>query len=460
MKTFSGGPRLNAGALLFFSATAAFSQEEPSPVRLSVSGEIELTFAWRDAAINEASLWAPGGLAAGSPLRESDTFVLPDLAVRLDAEGESWKAALEAGNFPLEFDSFDTRLQNDRLGESRALDIDLRQAWVEFFDTVRFGLQPFRWDPTGRGHALFLDPTGAESPWGELPDATVPPFPASGTSTVPQTRRDGLHPVGLTARWEDWRAFALLSGEGGPLSGDESVCGLAFAPRWGPFRIGAIATLFAGGSVFGGHDQEIGTAGLSLGFEEGGLFVTAEGYLQRGRAGRAGTQRLKARGAAGRLTGRYADGFWIQASFVWVGGDERGDDDKEGRFFSYEDNDATLIVEGNEFGLDVDSNYRSAQVSTGFEAEVLGLRLQPRALAAIFAFNEAVPLPPDPPFAISGRADDLGTEVDVGLDVPWSARVTLTAGAAFLIGAEALEEFTARRLNRADLFTLGIRARF
>lgn len=444
----------------------AWGQEDPPPVRLSVSGEIELTYAWRDKAINESALWTPGGLAAASPLRKDDTFVLPNLALRFDAEAASWKAAVEIGNTPLEFDTFDPRLQNDRLGEARALEIDLRQAWVEMLDAARFGLQPFRWDPAGRGHALFLDPTGAESPWGELPDATVPPFPASGTSTVPQTRRDGLHPVGVTARLDAWSGFALWAAEGGSAPADEMLAGVAFAPRLGAVRLGAILTLFSGGAAFGGHGQALGTAGLSASFEEGPFAAAAEGYLQRGAAGEldvdgdGDADDLRARAAAGRLTLRVAAGFWAQATLVWVSGDERGDDDEEGRFFSYEDNDATLIVEGNEFGLDVDSNYRSVQVSAGFEAELFGIRLQPRALAAFFAFNEPVPLRPDPPFGASGRSDDLGTELDVGLDVPWSSRVTFTAGAAFLFGAGALEEFTGGRLDRADLFTAGVRARF
>lgn len=460
MKTPTG-PRPLAGALFIFLSAAAGAQEE-EPVKLSLSGEIGMTWAWRDRRVNEAGLWTPGGLPAGSPLGEADTLVLPDLAVRLDIEGSFGRAALEGGNAPLDFDSFDTRLQDARLGESGALEIVLRQAWVEVFGGARLGVQPLRWDPAGRGEPLFLDPTGAESPWGELPDATVPPFPPLGTATVPQTRRDSMHPVGLTARIEDLSFFALVILEGGTAADDEVLAGAAWSPPLGPLRAGLIAALLAGGE----RAERVGTIGASLALESAPFSLWAEGYLQAGRAGRLDAdgdgdlEELRARGSAVRLAARYAEGIWVQLALLWLSGDEKGTDDEEGRFLSYENNDATLIVEGNEFGLDVDTNYRSVQLSAGFEAEALGLRFQPRALGAFFVFNEEVPLPPDPAFGVSGRSDDLGVEVDLGVDVPWSRHLTLSAAAGLLFGSGALEEFTAARDDRASLVTAGLRLRF
>ncbi len=477
MKTPTG-PRPWVGALFIFLAPAAGAQEEEEALKLAVSGRIEMTGAWRDRAVNEASLWTPGGLPPGSLLRRSDTLVLPDLAVRLDLEGPFGKAAFEAGNQPLEFDSADTRLQDARLGESGALEIVLRQAWVELFGAARFGLQPLRWDPAcpepgrgacpepsrgaGRGHPLFLDPTGAESPWGELPDATVPPFPAMGTNTVPQTRRDGLHPAGLTARLEDLTMFALVMVEGGSAAEDEGLAGAAWSPDLGAFRPGLIAAILTGG----GRARRVGTVGGALSWVSDPWTLSAEAYLQFGRTGRldadgdGGQESLLAEGSALRISARYAAGFQAEVMLVWVSGDEEGTDGREGRFLSYENNDATLIVEGNEFGLDIDTNYRSVQISAGFEAEALGLRLQPRLLAALFALNEKVPLPPDPAFGVSGRSDDLGLEVDLGLDIPWSESLVFSFAAGFLLGSGVLEEFTADGHDRTFLVTAGLRLRF
>jgi hypothetical protein len=135
-------------------------------------------------------------------------------------------------------------------------------------------------------------------------------------------------------------------------------------------------------------------------------------------------------------------------------------DDEEGRFLSYENNDAAIIVEGNEFGLDIDTNYRSMQFSGGFEVSLLEKSFHPRALVAFFSFLEAIPLPPDPVFGVAGRDDNLGTELDLAVDLPWSEGLTLSAGAAFLFGAEALREFTLEREEQASLFTLGVRVQF
>jgi hypothetical protein len=448
-----------AGALFIFLAGAARAQDavvSSDPARISVSGRIDLTAAWRGAALNEAAAWVPGG----SALRGGDTFVLPDLAVRFDLVAPGWRAAVEIGNTPLDFDSFDPRLQNARLGESASLEVDLRQAWVDLFEAARLGLQPLRWDPGGRGDPLFFDPAAAESPWGELPDATVPPFPALGTSTVPQTRRDVLHPLGLSVRLDAITVFALILAEGGPSSADEVAAGASVLFPLGPLQAGAIGVLLAGGD----GDRRVGTIGISLQLDAAPFSIGAEAYAQAGTAGRLDAdgdgdeEDLRARGGAFRVAARWSGPAWARIALAWVSGDDEGTDDREGRFLSYEDNDASMIVEGNEFGLDVDSNYRTIQVSAGFETEVLGLRIQPRALIGLFALDEKVPLPPDP--LAGGRSNRLGTELDAGVDLPWSPQVLFYMGAAILLGSEVLETFTAERDDSTFLATAGLRLRF
>lgn len=427
---------------VFILALVAAAQE------VTVSGEVGMTWASRDRVLNEASLWTPGGGA----LRESDTFVLPRLSVRFDVESRPLRAAVEIGNPVLDFDSADPRLQDDRLGEADALRFRLRQGWIELFDLVRAGAQDFSWDPTGLGQILFLAPSGAESPWGELPDSTVPPFPASGTNTVPQTRRDTQHPVGVTARVEEVTLFALLMREGGPVSADEGLWGVAAARAFEPVRVGAVLALLTGGE----REQAVWTGGVAVSLDWAPFTFAGEAYRQLGRAGDG----LRASGSAVRALARYAGGFWLQGAFVWISGDRRGDDGREGRFLSYEDNDATLIVEGNEFGLDVDSNYWSAQLSAGFGLELGEPKLRPHLTAAFFRLLEAIPLPPDPLPGVGGRSRELGVELDGGVEVDWSSHLTFTAGAAYLLGAKALEEFTFSRSSRTLLFTLGFRLTF
>ena len=146
--------------------------------------------------------------------------------------------------------------------------------------------------------------------------------------------------------------------------------------------------------------------------------------------------------------------------FVRARGDRRGDDRREGAFLSYEDNNSTLIVEGNEFGFNIDMNYWSGQLSAGTSVDLWGKPLRPRATAAFFRFLQAVPLPPDPPPGVGGRSRALGTEIDAGIDLEWSAHLSFSATAGVLLGATALEGFTLSRDNRATLLTAGFRFTF
>jgi len=433
----------------------ALAQDDPGQVWITLTGRMDLTYAHRDRRLNEASLWTPGGLAAGSPLRESDSFVLPDVALRVDIDSAAGPAAIEIGNLPLHFTSSDPRLQQDRLGEASAVKIDLLQAWIEPVEGLRIGLQDFSWDPIGRGQPLFLAPSASESPWGELPDSTVPPFPASGTNTVPQTRRDRLRPVGISARIDDLNLtlFGLVLSEGGSPRFDESLGGAIYEAALGSARLGGVLAFLAGDSLLRDHDRQVWTAGLTASFASGSFFAGAEGYLQRGDAG----ARSRAEGNACRMILRYAEGIQLQATATRVSGDRRGDDRKEGRFLSYEDNDATLLVEGNEFGLDIDTNYETLQLSVGVP---VGATLHARVLAAWFRFLEAVPLPPDPPFGVSARSRTLGTEIDATLEAAVNRQLSVGVAGAWLFGADALQNFTATRASQTWLATAGIRLRF
>lgn len=429
--------------MLLLLAASLLAQDDPGQVWIRLSGRMDLTYARRDRRIDEASLWTPGGV----PFRDADGFFLPDAALRLDVESPAGLAVVEVGNLPLHFTSADPRLQHDRLGGSPAVRINLLQAWVEPIPELRLGLQDFDWDPVGRGHPLFLAPSRSESPWGELPDSTVPPFPASGTNTVPQTRRDRLRPVGVTARIDsvDLTLFTLLIAEGGAPHADETVSGAIYQGSAGDVRWGAVV---AYGTA--DEDQRVWTAGLTASVTSGSVFVGGEGYAQRG----------DAEGTAFRLMARYADGVRIQATATRISGDRRGDDRREGRFLSYEDNDATLVVEGNEFGFDIDTNYETVQLSLGIPFEVDGVTLHPQLLGALFRFLEAVPLPPDPPPGVSGRSRTLGVEVDASVEAALSSQFTLTVGAGMLFGADVLEHFTTRREDFAWLLTAGFRLRW
>lgn len=464
-------------------ALAQKADPRPDPVRITVSGRIEMDGVVRDGAINETSMWTPGGLASSSDLRATDGFIAPLLTLRLDVElAPQIAAVVEAGNLRLNFDSFDPRLQTQRFGDDD-LRVFARQAFVrvrawpvEALDWT-IGMQEFRRDPAGWGHPLFLT-SAAESPWGELPDSVVPPFPAAGTNTVPQTRRDELQPAGLSAafvrdrfRASIWLFPAMV--EGGAWTDDEALYGLDasmdFPVGSGTITAGASLAFMLGGADLpdGGSQEEAawtlgGWARAEIGVFDG--FV--EAYRQFGSAGRIGDETLRAGGYAFRIGARVRFEAswkpWLSAEFLWVSGDEDGLDSKEGRFLSYEDNDATPIVEANEFGLDVDNNYRALRGAAGLSFRPIA-KLPPweaRTMLSWFTTVEKIPLGPDPPFGVSGTSDRLGVEWDLGLRIPWSKSLAFDLGASFLFGSDVMREFTKEGDRSAYLATFGARLQF
>ncbi len=466
------------------TAHAQKVESRSDPVRVTVSGRVEFDAVIRDGHINETSFWIPGGLLSSSQLDNTDTLISPLLRLRFDLDvSKHLTALLEIGNLRLNFDSSDTRLQNQRLGDDDIL-VHAVQAWVrlrgwplEGLDAT-LGMMEFSRDPAGWGHPLFLS-SQAESPWGELPDSTVPPFPARSTNTVPQTRRDELLPAGGTITYAKDRFRASLwifpaMVEGGALTDDESLYGLDAALDFADtVTVGAIFALLQGGTDLpdsGSQEQFVFTAGLWARAEFGIFEGFLEAYRQFGTAGfvdvdgDGSRETLRAKGFAVRLGGRLrfeADSHpWIAAEFLWVSGDESALDSEEGRFLSYENNDATPIVEANEFGLDVDNNYLALRGTGGLTVRVSSKTVELRTALTWFRLLERVPLEPDPPFGVSGTGDRLGVEWDLGLLIPWTKSLTFDAGAGFLFGSDVMARFTSGGDRTAYLISFGTRLKF
>jgi hypothetical protein len=192
--------------------------------------------------------------------------------LRFDADFSPRVAAvLDLGNRRIDFDSPDPRLQNERVADDR-ISFLVRQAYVALRPweslEVDVGFAEFSHDPSGWGEPLFLS-SNSESPWGELPDSTTPPFPAFSTNTVPQTRRDELQPAGLSAIFARGRFHAALRVlpaviERGATVNDEALYELDASMDFGKITVGAIGALLVGGTDFLGfsaQDQEVWTVG-------------------------------------------------------------------------------------------------------------------------------------------------------------------------------------------------------
>jgi len=442
-------------------------QQTDTPVVVTVSGELKVDYLVRGGTLNEASHWIIGGLPAGSPFNDGDTGTVGkfslDLSLRM---GEDWDARILLANQRVNFDTFTVPEQTKFLAKEPT-DLLVEKAWLRRSWSLvpgieeTLGVQNFAPQPAG-SPSIFLDLGHAESPWGELPDSTAPPFPTSGTNTLPQTRRDELQPVGAVFAGYyaqlDWALFLFPAVvEGGKPSDDEAVYGFHVSVPVGKTgsRVEGIATAFAGDAT----EQLLYTGGIGGMVIVGPLEAGAEGYVQFGEAGTD----LDAKGRALRARAQVSFGdLALEAGYVYLSGDEDGLDDEESRFFSYENNDEFLILESNEFGLDLDNNLRSWRVAV--EGPVLDVGAAGALEAGLriggFRFDREVPLPPDPVLGTPAREDSLGIETNLTLRLPLSGAVSLDASFAFLFGAKALEIFTRREEDSTLAGTVGFRARF
>jgi hypothetical protein len=232
-----------------------------------------------------------------------------------------------------------------------------------------------------------------------------------------------------------------------------------------------ITTLMAGGAELAGsgpHGQQIYTVGGGGVWlpEWGPLEFGGEAYLQFGDAGKVAGETLDAVGWAIRARAKWhlAEKVWFEAGYVFLSGDDNGLDDEEGRFFSYENNDEFLIIESNEFGLDIDNNLQSWRTALGFPMVDAEGDDFPPLMAVLrvggFRFVEKVPLSPDPFAGTVRRSDNLGFEVDLTLRLPISRQIWLDATGAVLFGADALESFTLHGEDHAEAMTFGVHLQF
>lgn len=413
--------------------------------------------------------------------------------------------------------------------------VDINQLWSDKI-SFRIGRQDVVVDLRGAdrsGGAFFADLSEAESAWhgvnlsGFLPSGAG----VSTSKSRPVTFRDTMEPVGARFRFEsiaedsiDFKVWLL------PVVGNEDVGGEApdedeamymanldwYLPDIGEdSKLMVLVAWMQGGDagVNGlngtGRDMDVITFGLGIdvrGIGDPGLELFGEVYFQTGSAGRtaalafpgadgvagtaddiavAGNQKLDANGIAFNLGIRYealdTRGHpWFEVGYTYVRGDDRtgtGDGDYEG-FISYENVDDFAIVEGNELGLDIDTNYEAIKVKGGlrfssehgqdnihldlkvgffsFDQEIAGARILGGGVAGVAGGVGALGgtvLVPD-------NEDDLGMEVDGKLTYHFNDQLSFHLLLAFLAGADALEGFTADTDDNAWLMNVGMNLRF
>ena len=415
--------------------------------------------------------------------------------------------------------------------------VDINQLWDDHV-SFRIGRQDVIVDMRGAdrsGGAFFADLSEAESAWHGINLAGFTPSGAgvSVTRGRPVTFRDTMEPVGVRFRYEsiaedsiDFKVWLL------PVVGNEDIGGEApdedeamymanldwYLPDIGEdSKLMVLVAWMQGGDggagtsglTGTGRDMDVITFGLGIdvrGIGDPGLELFGELYFQTGSAGRtaalafpgvdgiagtaddiavAGGQKLDAGGMAFNVGLRYESletrGHpWFEVSYSFHRGDDKvgtGDGDYQG-FISYENVDDFAIVEGNDLGLDVDTNYSAIKVKGGlrFSSEHGQDNIHLDLKVGFFSFDEEINGAQATAGAVAGVAgavagaggavltpsfeDDLGMEVDAKLMYHFNDQLSFHILLAFLAGAEALEGFTADTDDNTWMMNVGMNLRF
>ena len=431
------------GAFLVLTGAPSQAQSEPksdspsrhaqrkNPIRsLTISGEILIPTIYRTDFFDDQFR---GSLSSNN----DDLYIDPVLKLHLDLDLEkNIRGRITLQNDRRAVNNLANTLQektaSQRGGEDN-LELEIEELYVQMdrFPSddswLRIGIQDFRYVLRyDSPDAFFIDISHAESPY-------------FGSVNLEAAGLRGR----TTTEWMDQvlalDVFGFTLIETGLNSSDESIFGinLDLSLSGPPKRDHLINFLLVG---MANDDQIIGTLGLGASiFLTPNLEIYGEGLGQLGTFFESGqsplnpldTQRHQAYG--GRLGFRYSWNQFIAKPFVecsvWV---LSGDDNEPGRsvnrdLVTYENVDETWVVEGDEYGLDLDSNYWATKFRVGFDlTEQLDEDVRVELGVAHF---EALDAP-------AGRSRHIGTEIDLGLTWDYSNSLQFRLGAGFLFGSQ------------------------
>jgi hypothetical protein len=428
-----------------------------------VSARAEPTVLFRDGVLLEFESGLNAGVAP-APGRPTAGAMLLRAQVRLEVEHGLWAGVLELESR--------TRGSGRLVGVGRDTGDDgeagLGQAFVRarLGDwTAYLGVRDLRAVTRFWGEPFFLDVTESEPAFARLID--------SGQALRNLVYRDATEPVGALIRYDPmgalrveafaYRVFDTLWGPAGA-GGDrisEDLFGVYIDLILHPEDLKGFVVLtdFRGGGdpsrpksfnrgVDSGSDVYTAGGGFDLFLGEDKLVeVFAEGYRQFGRLARGVDKDGYAVRVGVRAVIERVEHSWFGELSAWeVSGDADPFDDEDGTFQSYENEDALAILQSNNYGLDIDANYRGAALSAGARG-LCGFDIWIEAGTAAFVHrprNDA-----GARFAPRG----LGYEIDLEVRWPCAQGVQLSMTAALLFDSPAMDALAGRR--EAWLVALG-----
>ena len=143
---------------------------------------------------------------------------------------------------------------------------------------------------------------------------------------------------------------------------------------------------------------------------------------------------------------------WIQLEYWRISGDDKAAADGENHeFLSYENNDQFLIVEDNDFGMDIDANYSAWKATLG-----ASITDNISVMAEIGFFDLVNPSTFNGGTTLLSSGDNLGTELDLTATWNYSKSLTFETTVASLFGSDLVEEMSHEKTSSAQEFLASV----
>ncbi|MBI4244049.1 MAG: hypothetical protein HY606_08170 [Planctomycetes bacterium] len=426
-------------------------------VEVKLSGGFNFDYVTRDKAILEGENAIN---EAGGGKMDTTNFFTGRATVRSQV---TWSDKV-SGLMELETRSINAGSWQTFGSDSGAMDLDVEQLYLDLKGFInptlnwRWGVQDVRFKNAAWDDSFFMDITESESAWSG--------FTADGTRTKNFTFRDTIEPVGVNVMWGGMDKpctlnvfyFDVVEG-GGAISTDEQVYGAVYSHTltgmsFGELKFGVTAVGFAGGGSIKG--ESLWTFGLSADamLMDKQLEAFAEYYNQSGdtRDDKSLTpsgdidKKAYAYQVGTRFTPNVANwqGVWAELRYTFVTGDDSPTDADDESFQSYENVDDFLVVESNDFGMDVDTNYNAWKIKLGkkdIDVAALG-KLSVALKYGVFKFNEDIYGILGQTAALVTNEDQLGNELDVDVDLWYSQSLGFYFKLGSLRGSDLLDKIT------------------
>jgi hypothetical protein len=437
--------------------------DRPEAVKVWVTGNMVVEYVNRARPVTAFtdSVGNPSGI--GSPTTEVENTFEGEVGIRVTVEMMGKVTVVVDIGTRRADEGSGTNGGINRFGEGESIHPRLREGHVHLAGlfvpevSVEAGISTWSFNVRGKGGAFAFDPRHAQTLTRNLGsdgilnvrDDVVNRFAeAAGTNES--------QPIGGTVTYSngtvkiDLVLLPTVTDEGGAVSGDDQLYALDLILGLDSLgvgsRMGLIVALSSANDGLFGHAVIYTFGGGTSIMIMKGLEIYGEGYLQAGRAGFVGGNRVSAAGRAAQLGAEwhYVAGnplpFWFAANFTHITGDDSDpvadpNNGRASRFAAHEGVADLMIIEDPYYGFDWDSNYQVVKVSGGASFN-LSTDKHDLDLMAIFAFSKATSPVTTIPGVSSSR--QLGNEVDVKATWHVTKQFAIKASFAYLWGSALL----------------------